>query len=66
MGREAVEAIEHIKSEIPVFTNFYYNEFTGKVNYKEFNPNRTNGVVMQELHVKEALDQFGDIVEVIE
>lgn len=66
MGIDAVEVIEHIKSEIPVFTNFYYNEFTGKVNYKEFNPERNNGVVMQGKHVKEAIEQFGELVEVIE
>lgn len=40
MGEYAVRLIEHFKDKIPVFTNEYSSEWTGKVMYREYNPLR--------------------------
>ena len=66
MGADAVRVIEHLKNEIPTFTNEYFNEFMGKARFKEFNPKRTKGIEVQGKHVIEAFEQFGELVEVKE
>lgn len=39
-GEEAVKVIEEYLNKIPVFTNEYSSEWTGKVMYREYNPLR--------------------------
>lgn len=39
-GNEAVKIIEEYLNKIPVFTNEYSSEWTGKVRYREYNPKR--------------------------
>lgn len=41
-GRKAGEILKRLENEIPVFTSYYENEFIGKVDYMEYNPERYN------------------------
>lgn len=73
LGVEAVEVIKEFENLPPVFTNDYYSDFHGKVEYAEFNPMRydynayNNSIkALQENCINKAFEIFGDIVEVIE
>lgn len=73
IGGEAVDIIREYEGSPPVFTNEYYSEFHGQVQYAEYNPlrydyNAFNKSVKdeQEKVLITAQAIFGDIVEEIE
>jgi hypothetical protein len=73
IGGEAVEAIKKFENLPPVFSNQYYSDFHGKVEFFEYNPLRydyqeyKNTIsLLEENCVNEAIKLFGDDVEVYE
>lgn len=64
LGGEALKALQSVAGVAPVFTNSYYNEFSGKVQYREYNPKRYQSNLPDV--EKEAVKNFGDLVEVKE
>lgn len=72
IGGEAVEVLKEFEGMPPVFTNDYYSDFHGKVQYAEYNPlrydyNAYKGSIeaLEQLAVDKAFELFGDIVEVV-
>jgi len=72
IGGEAVRIIREFENLPPVFTNKYYSDFHGEVEYFEFNPLRTDYnryqetiKELEEIAVNRAIELFGDLVEVI-
>lgn len=70
-GLEAVRVIREFEGLPPVFTNEYYSEFHGSVQYLEYNPKRYDynefkrGIEEAENKmVNMAIELFGDVVEV--
>lgn len=71
VGGEAVDIIKEFENMPPVFTNNYYSDFHGSVQYLEYNPlrydyNAYKNMVesLEENAVNKAIELFGDIVEV--
>lgn len=71
-GAEAFKLINEYKFLPPVFTNEYFSDFHGSVQYREYNPKRYDyeafkGIIQEQenavLDIAENL--FGDIVEVV-
>jgi hypothetical protein len=62
-GLEAMKALQSLEGVPPVFTNSYYNDFTGPVLYREYNPKRYNSN-LQSYYIEKAQELFGDLVEV--
>lgn len=72
-GGYAVDVIKEFEGFPPVFTNEYYSDFHGKVEYFEFNPLRydyssfhNEFTEMQENCLRVARELFGDLVEEVE
>lgn len=70
---EAVQVIKEYEGMPPVFTNGYYSDFHGKVEYAEYNPMRYDYTLykesinlLEEKGVNTAVEIFGDVVEVVE
>lgn len=72
IGGEAVAIIKEYEALPPVFTNSYFSDFHGQVEFYEYNPLRYDYNVFKE-SVKEteencvnkAIELFGDLVEVL-
>lgn len=72
IGADAIEVIKTYESLPPVFTNEYFSDFHGTVNYYEYNPLRydytqfINSVDKYEMEcVDKAIELFGEVVTVI-
>lgn len=73
VGGDALQIIREHESLPPVFTNEYYSDFHGQVEYKEYNPLRYDYNTYKEALKEQeenclnaAIDEFGDIVEEME
>lgn len=64
-GADALAAIRQAEQYAPVFTNSYYNDFTGQVQYREYNPKR-HYVNLDEEFEKTSLDMWGNFCEFVE
>jgi hypothetical protein len=71
VGGEAIDIIKQYEGMPPVFTNEYYSDFHGKVQYLEYNPLRYdyNAYIdsleaLEDKCVNDAIELFGDMVEV--
>jgi len=71
-GVDAIDIIKEFENLPPVFTNEYYSEFHGTVNYYEYNPMRYNYDEFKDsiekiemAAVEKAIELFGDLVEVV-
>lgn len=73
LGADAVQALKEFDGLPPVFTSTFFNEFHGMVEHFEFNPKRYDlnnfkRVINenQEKCVNDAVELFGDLVEIKE